>query len=355
MDLKKFDRKKKKIHPKLLYMNIDTLHSQIIIGTEKGIKLFDIKPFSKVFSVKGTTFSIVELMYSSFLSLVGQGDPPTMSPRRVFFYNYKEDKNYEGIMLEEGIISLKQNKERFVVITSKKIHIYELPDLKKLETLDCSNEKGLCDLSREKSILAYPSVENAGNLELYDTLARKPMKTIKCHKSAISSIAFNSQGTLLATTSEKGTIIRIFDMNHLEKRKYKFRRGTTNAKIYNMAFSSKSRFLCLTSNRPTVHIFKIPINEKADKSTLDSIISNTFDLGRSFASISINSNSPHLCGFLFSNFESLDNDFLNDKFEKDEENSVVLLSAEGIVYIYTFDPKKGGKCKLESQNMLFKK
>lgn len=66
----------------------------------------------------------------------------------------------------------------------------------------------------------------------------------------------NSTGTLLATASDKGTVIRVFSIPNAEKL-YQFRRGTREAKIHSISFNAVSTLLAVSSATDTVHIFKL--------------------------------------------------------------------------------------------------
>jgi WD40 repeat protein len=48
---------------------------------------------------------------------------------------------------------------------------------------------------------------------------------IRAHDSPVRIIAFNPEGTMLATTSDKGTVIRVFSLP-TGKKLFTFRRGT---------------------------------------------------------------------------------------------------------------------------------
>jgi autophagy-related protein 18 len=65
---------------------------------------------------------------------------------------------------------------------------------------------------------------------------------------------------LLATSSEKGTVIRVWSIPGAEKL-YQFRRGTREAKIYSINFNLVSTLLAVSSAHDTVHIFKLGSRE----------------------------------------------------------------------------------------------
>jgi autophagy-related protein 18 len=147
----------------------------------------------------------------------------------------------------------------------------------------------ICALSpdKDKSILAYPcplqqttlpasisspshvppgsqewhhaASQNVGDVRIYDAQTGQALNTIQAHKSAIGYLALNASGTLLATASEKGTIIRIFEVpgGSGNQPLFEFRRGTIPVRIYHMSFNATSTLLCVSSASETVHIFKL--------------------------------------------------------------------------------------------------
>lgn len=86
---------------------------------------------------------------------------------------------------------------------------------------------------------------------------------IPAHDSPLAAIAFSSTGTLIATASEKGTVIRIFKVSD-GARLHEFRRGVKRcATIYSLAFSADSNFLVASSNTETVHVFRLETTKDA--------------------------------------------------------------------------------------------
>lgn len=74
----------------------------------------------------------------------------------------------------------------------------------------------------------------------------------------------NGDGTLLATASDKGTIIRVFSIPGAHKL-YQFRRGSMPSRIFSMSFNNTSTLLCVSSATETVHIFKlVPLSPSAE-------------------------------------------------------------------------------------------
>jgi len=93
----------------------------------------------------------------------------------------------------------------------------------------------------------------------------KKTTLIPAHETSLSCFALNFDGTLLATASEKGTLIRIFDTS-TGRNLQEVRRGADRAEIYSLAFNYNSLWLACSSDKGTVHIFSInPKGEKKEK------------------------------------------------------------------------------------------
>ncbi|KAF8561224.1 WD repeat domain phosphoinositide-interacting protein 2 [Paragonimus westermani] len=81
--------------------------------------------------------------------------------------------------------------------------------------------------------------------------------SIAAHDGLLAALAFNSNATLLATASEKGTVIRVFSIPQGD-RLMEFRRGLTRCvSICCLSFSLNNQFLVAASHTETVHVFKL--------------------------------------------------------------------------------------------------
>lgn len=79
---------------------------------------------------------------------------------------------------------------------------------------------------------------------------------MQAHENNIAFLALNNVGTLLATASAQGTLVRIFDPKTARKLG-EFRRGSTPTTICDLAFDMESKYLTCTSDKGTIHIFKV--------------------------------------------------------------------------------------------------
>lgn len=166
------------------------------------------------------------------------------------------------------------NKDRLVVCLESQLHIYELATMKCLQVLSTSpNAVGVFALSGDPCcFLAFPS-GSSGSVVLYDTTALRLLSQIDAHRNTIQDLQFDRYsllrliflshvrrtGTLLATASSSGTVLRIFCVpsgEHL----CSFRRGTRPTRITSMSFSADNKYLAVGSASGTIHIFCIEVS-----------------------------------------------------------------------------------------------
>lgn len=95
-----------------------------------------------------------------------------------------------------------------------------------------------------------------GEVLLFDTVKLEAINVVEAHRSPLSCIVLNNDGTILATASDKGTIIRVFSVPDAHKL-YQFRRGSMPSRIFSMSFNVTSTLLCVSSATETIHVFKL--------------------------------------------------------------------------------------------------
>lgn len=177
------------------------------------------------------------------------------------------------------VVAVKMNRKRLVVMLEEIVFIYDISNMKLLhQQVTPLNPGGICAVSpnSENNYLALPHYQKqpsntqsqshvpksvikepiSGDALLYDLNKMEEVTVIQCHQTQLSYIAISNDGTLMATASEKGTVIRIFSLPD-GKKLYQFRRGSMPARIYSMSFNATSTLLCVSSATETVHVFKL--------------------------------------------------------------------------------------------------
>ncbi|GAB9462722.1 hypothetical protein Gpo141_00000208 [Globisporangium polare] len=243
----------------LLFLSFNQEASCISVGTRQGFGIYNCEPFGKCFQESIGGIGIAEMLYcTSLVALVGAGEQPAFSPRRLRVWNTKTGAAICDLNFITAVLAVRMNRQRLVAVLERKIYIFDINSMKILETLDTSpNPSALCVLSpHDNGHLAFPSGASPGEIVLYDANNLSVLNAFQAHRGAPVAMAFNSQGTLLATASETGTIIRVFGVPG-GKKKASFRRGSYPAQIYCLAFNESSTILCASSDTGTIHFFSL--------------------------------------------------------------------------------------------------
>ncbi|EGZ30059.1 hypothetical protein PHYSODRAFT_470141 [Phytophthora sojae] len=243
----------------LLFLNFNQEASCISVGTRQGFAIYNCEPFGKCFQEDIGGIGIAEMLYcTSLVALVGAGDQPAFSPRRLRVWNTKTGAAICDLNFVTAVLAVRMNRQRLVAVLERKIYIFDISTMKILETLDTSpNPKALCVLSpHDNGHLAFPSGASPGEIVLYDANNLSVLNAFQAHRTAPVAMAFNPQGTLLATASESGTLIRVFAVPS-GKKVAAFRRGSYGAQVYCLAFNESSTILCASSDTGTIHFFSL--------------------------------------------------------------------------------------------------
>ncbi|XP_039119510.1 autophagy-related protein 18b isoform X2 [Dioscorea cayenensis subsp. rotundata] len=234
-------------HPQaspILCASFNQDNSYFSIGTRDGFKVFHASTGRLCYEKSLGAFSIVEMLFSSsLLAIVGAGEQPSLSPRRLCLFNKVTGAPFRELNFLTSILAIRVNRKRLIVLLQDKTYIYDLNSLAILDTIDTvPNAKGLCAFApgSEGSYLALPASTERGSVLIYNTIELSSLCQIDAHRSAITAIAFCSSGMFLATASEQGTIIRVHLVSQATK-SYSFRRGSLHVFFLGSVINERSR------------------------------------------------------------------------------------------------------------------
>ncbi|MCO5574726.1 hypothetical protein L7F22_028516 [Adiantum nelumboides] len=317
----------------------------------------------------GEGFSIVEMLYrTNLVALV----LPRYSSNKVIIWDDHQGISTGELVFRSVVRAVRMRFDHVAVILEHRIFVYNLPDLRLTSSVQTiSNPRGLCALSSSSRscVMACPS-ENTGEVRvtLYET---KKRFFLKAHTSAVACIALCHDGSLLATASTKGTLIRIFntaDGTQIQE----LRRGVDKADIHSIAFSTPSYWLVVSSDKGTIHVFclkdlrgtggstsgyvSFPLSLSASAATsLASSISSGLQLARSSLTTLTQSNKGSSLAFMkgvlpgyfssewsFAQFRLPEDTHALVAFGKDR-NTVIVLCSSGTYYKCSYDVFRGGE------------
>ncbi|KAF4704832.1 WD repeat domain phosphoinositide-interacting protein 3, variant 2 [Perkinsus olseni] len=261
-------------------------------STEDGFRVYSIDPFKPAFSrrfrdvipVEGEPRSdeptssgssssrraeiaaasggigIVEMLYRcNILALVGGGRNPRFAPHKVILWDDRHPRPLAELSFRTTVRAVRMRRDMIVVAIDSKVYVYRFSDLTLIDSITTGqNPRGIMALSQDddRAVLATVADQQKGRVRVsvYDvplsTEARGPSRSsvILAHDSQISQLALDKTGSLLATSSDKGTLIRIHDTEtgHLLQ---ELRRGVDRADICSIVFHPTGRWVVVSSDK----------------------------------------------------------------------------------------------------------
>ncbi|KAL4468832.1 hypothetical protein ABPG74_005335 [Tetrahymena malaccensis] len=338
----------------ILYLSFNQDYGCFSCGTEDGFNIYNTEPFKQIYSRSvGGGIGIVEMLYRcNIIALVGGGKSPKFPPTKVQLWDDSQLKRIAEMNFRSEVKAVKLKADRVIVVLETRIYVHNFADLKLIDTIDtCPNPLGLCSVNTEgdEIILATPHKEvGEVNVHLY---SENKTVSIRAHQSALNCLQTNPRGTKLATASQKGTIIRIYNTKKGELLQ-ELRRGSEYAQIYSIAFHPKGTFVACSSDSGTIHIFALKQTEDLEPQGNNGNSSNG----------GTKSNPKSALKFLKFIVPYFDSEWsfaqcrINDTKAKvafgPDDNTIVAVTYEGTIYKATFDNINGGECKIESTNKI---
>ena len=244
----------------MLYVSFNQDNSFFSVGTERGYKIYQTFPFTEPYErIMNGGIGVVEMLYNSnFLALMGGGRVPKYSKNKLVIWDDNEDKIITDLKFTTSIINIKLKKDFLFVVCQKRIYVFDFNTFEMIDTIETAdNKKELVAINSSpgNTVLAYPSSKGVNKITIKN-YEEKKLFTYTAQEDSVSKMNINSSGTLIATSNENGTTIRIHsckDGVFLQE----FKRGHEKAKINYICFDNDSKLMAVSSSRGTIHIFSM--------------------------------------------------------------------------------------------------
>ncbi|KAL5017843.1 hypothetical protein ScPMuIL_003565 [Solemya velum] len=320
-------------------------HGCFTCATEMGLRVYNVEPLAqKLFLGLDCVGSVAvgEMLFrTNLIAMVGGGNLPKFDEKAVLIWDDSQKDPTRRVVMDvtfsQPVVSVKLKKDRLIIVLRNQVHVFSFPNnCQKLFSFDTrDNPKGLIDCSPFGPILVFPGYK-CGSVQIVDLETSQPSQsispvTINAHKNEVACMALNQSGTLLATASKKGTLIRVFDVSS-KKQVVEFRRGADPATLYCISFSPDSAFLCASSDKGTVHIFAVKDTQLNRRSTFKKMgfLGPYVESQWGLASFTVAAECACICAFSSS-------------------HSVIAICVDGTFHKYVFTTD--GNCNRESYDV----
>lgn len=236
---------------------------------------------------------LIAMLYrTNYVALVGGGRQPRFPINKLCIWDDLKKKPSIFLEFVSPVLNVLLSRIRIVVTLQNVVLVHAFESKPRLlssyET--CDNAIGVSDLSvnEQNSILAFPG-RVMGQIQLVDISpeneGRNLVSIIKAHKAPIRCISLSNSGSMVASASDTGTLIRIHDTATCALL-FEFRRGVDKATVESIKFSPDDTRLAVLSDKNTLHVFDVA-GTKGNKSHLLSglpLLPNYFKSTWAFAS-----------------------------------------------------------------------
>lgn len=235
---------------------------------------------SETATSSGGGIGIAQMLHrTNYLALVGGGRNPKFPQNKVIIWDDLKRKPALSLEFLSPVLNVLLSRTHIIVILLSNVHVFAFSSpptrIASYETAENPNGIGVM----AGNVLAFPArtdgqiqivTLDAGNNSSGSTgnsgdnfsvrsgtniASGKALVTIvRAHRGPIRCLALNANGSVIASASDMGTIIRLHS-THSTALLHEFRRGLDRAIIFSMAFSPSSTRLAVLSDKSTLHVF----------------------------------------------------------------------------------------------------
>jgi hypothetical protein len=284
--------------------NFNLLTTHITSCTDTGYNIYKLKPSieKKITGNLNSTVTNMKLLDSTNLSILLSNNitKPFRPNNTLVLWDDKKKSSILELVIKDTIVDAHVTKDFIIVITEVKIFIYDILTGNshniKNDDLNVFNKLTLSKInSTLKPYLVYLS-KAQGTISILD-IKQDISYNIKAHVNNITSLAFNLAATKIATTSEAGTNVHVFDVL-TQKLINKYRLSVQKNIIYDLAFDYKSEILvCYTQSGLYFYDLLNVNNIKSNLSLIKDYLPEYFSSQWFYHHIKLEDNSMGSCSF----------------------------------------------------------
>lgn len=273
--------------PNVLSISISATRNRFVAGLSDGFRIFrmDNCQTTCLPDVVGgiTIAAALDDRFSAYVSTHRRQE--LSGPTVVVFYDSVLERELSRLDFYEPVLGLRLTSKWMAVILAERMILFQYQEIDPgpqrtqdaqptvlrapnlVHSLHQTSPNLLALACLSNHLLVLPA-QTPGQLQLIalnaDNTTTK--RVLRAHNSALRCISLSQDGSLVATASEQGTLIRVFGSKSQDQ-VAEFRRGMDHAIIFDLAFSPGNRWIAATSDKGTLHIFDIRPTGPANTTT----------------------------------------------------------------------------------------
>ncbi|ARF08788.1 WD repeat protein [Catovirus CTV1] len=252
----------------------------IALQKDNEIKVFNVDPFVLKRSIEIPPAKFIKLHYrTNLVFFVGSDNNNPANTLNI--YDASLTQTIKKIQQDTDIVDVQSNTIYLSLLSNSYICVFKIDNCDVIDWRIPVINNNYYLGSKYLIYIDKNSNDDTEIIKIKNISSNNNMQSIKAHQNKIKFMTTNKQETLLATASERGTIIRIFDIEKGEK-VHELRRGTSSTCIQYICFSDDSQYLAVLSDRGTIHIYNLT-NPTLNRKSVLSLLGGYFDSDWSFA------------------------------------------------------------------------
>lgn len=247
----------------LKYNNANTL---LYVSTTQGFRIVNLEQFKIIsrrdrlssINFQGGFKIILPLQDAQKILLVGTRSNEKFKENSFHIWDDYHAKIMKSFEFNSDIKNIYVRSDCIAVFLESSVTLYNTTSWKTLVNIDNTiNPHGVGAMNQQGNLLILLPGNINGQVRLENITEQKSL-TSSMHENPINCLALNINGTFGASSSEYGTVIRIFSCENLQVL-HELRRGTISAKISSLCFNKNSDILVAASNKSTIHIWNLDV------------------------------------------------------------------------------------------------
>ncbi len=259
---------------KMLHVSFNQDSTCFACGRENGFAVYNCDPPTERFNRLSSNedepngVGIIEMLFrSNIFAVVGGGRNPKYPRNNLMIWDDFQAKCIAELEFKTAVTGVQLRRDIILVTIIDKAYKYNFADLKLLSSYDtCTNPSGLVAMSVGENAIIIAVPGNVLGSVIIDNHKADTQHIITAHTNGLSALALNADGSRLATASERGTLIRVWDTLTGDK-VHEFRRGLEVVTITSLTFDLDTTRLVVCSDKGTAHVFSLIRDTKAEDST----------------------------------------------------------------------------------------